>query len=78
MIEKCISRGYDVNNLSDQKNNITLLSMSFHGYNKCVNSLLQHGANPNMATSKNNITPLCIACYKGHNICVATLLQHGA
>ena len=39
-IEKFISRGKDLNKIPDYKNNITLLSMSLHGYDKCVKLLL--------------------------------------
>ena len=76
-IEKCISNGKDLNKISDRKKNVTLLMMNFRGYDKCVNLLLQHGADPNIA-EVDNMTPLLIACQKGHNVCVSALLQHGA
>ena len=45
-IKKVISRGKDLNKIPDGMNNIILM-MSFYGYGKCVNLLLQHGADPN-------------------------------
>ena len=77
-IEKLISTRSDLNSkqLVDDENTLLLVA-SDYGYVKCVNLLLQLGANPNIA-NKDNIKPLFIACENGHDVCVSVLLQHGA
>ena len=47
-----MSIGKDLNKITDDKKDVTLLMMSFYCYDQCVNLLLQHGANPNIANNE--------------------------
>ena len=76
-IEDLISARTDLNVQLDNDENTILLGATSYGYVKCVDLLLQHGADPNIA-DKDRTTPLHLTCVKDYDVCVSLLLQHGA
>ena len=76
-IENLISNGSDLNKRSGRDENTLLLITNTSGFVKCVNLLLQHRADPNIA-NKDNAIPLYVASQNGHDACVSALLRHGA
>ena len=54
-----------------------LMRAAYHGHNRMVCALLDHGADPNVARN-DNFTALALAAFFGHTETVRILIEHGA
>ena len=64
-------------NITDGSDNTALMHAAWNGYNKCVDLLLQGGANINQ-TNTSGETALLSASRGGHEECVKELINAGA
>ena len=75
-IHAYISSGANINIKIGCKEKTPLLVVCLFNHVKCVELLLQHGADTNIATI-DEIRPLHMASMHGHHECIELLLQHG-
>ncbi len=76
-LSELVSKGADVNTTRNGKSS-PLIFASFQGHTKCVQILLESGANPDYQEPKHKFTPLIIASGKNNFRMVKLLIKHGA
>ena len=64
-------------NARNQHGMSALMRAAYHGHDRMVRALLDHGADPNL-TRNDKFTALALAAFFGHTKTVSILIEHGA
>src|SRR5215212_8829660 len=75
-LERILPRVRNVN-ARNQHGMSALMRAAYHGHDRMVRALLDHGADPNL-TRNDKFTALALAAFFGHTETVRILIEHGA
>src|SRR5215212_1210416 len=75
-LERILPRVHNVN-ARNQHGMTALMRAAYHGHDRMVRALLDHGADPNL-TRNDKFTALALAAFFGHTETVSILIEHGA
>ncbi|HKG79885.1 MAG TPA: ankyrin repeat domain-containing protein, partial [Pyrinomonadaceae bacterium] len=75
-LERILPRVRNVN-ARNQHGMSALMRAAYHGHDRMVRALLDHGADPNL-TRNDKFTALALAAFFGHTKTVSILIEHGA